>query len=538
MQTTDTNLSLRVSLLLAFVLVLISRLPFFAGVDFPLNDGALFLVMSEAILQSGFTLPDFISFNGRQIPFAYPPLSFFIASGVSESLSVPLIDVFTWLPLIVSVFSVVPTVILFRRFSPSTLHLFFAIACFCAVCRSFEWIVMGGGISRSFGQFFFLTCSALLVSSTSLAARLGAGACAGLAFCCHPEWGVNALVSCVMLGIWAGEGSTIARVKSVVLLLGVSAVVIAPWLSHVLTVHGFSPFLAARATAGVGIWDALRGVVRTAGVGVESGMGPIICWAAIWGMFSRVRRGDFFLLLWHVALLVATPRHGATLAALTVSLFAADSFSRLVETVPGSLTRWFARLPLGALNPANLNTVKRPYLFFEAVLCALVLGYFVHAWSAQLAITPAVALKPAERDLMLRVKELVPPGEPVVVVSPSSSWDMDRYSEWFSVIAQRPSILTVQGTEWLPKAGFTQLERAAVRVKSMTNMKMTLVSDFISDLVERPHYLVVFNLPGNPITRLFENSPHYLPLLLVQEGGIYAERKAGDLGRASDSPKL
>lgn len=74
--------------------------------DFPLNDGGMFYTMTEEIKSSNFKMPYYTSYNGALIPFAYPPLSFYIVASISSVFSVPLITLFYLLPLLVSLLTV------------------------------------------------------------------------------------------------------------------------------------------------------------------------------------------------------------------------------------------------------------------------------------------------------------------------------------------------------------------------------------------------------------------------------------------------
>ena len=47
--------------------------------DFPLNDGGLFYAMTRDLQHANFLLPATTSYNGLGIPFAYPPLGFYVA---------------------------------------------------------------------------------------------------------------------------------------------------------------------------------------------------------------------------------------------------------------------------------------------------------------------------------------------------------------------------------------------------------------------------------------------------------------------------
>jgi hypothetical protein len=58
--------------------------------------------MVEDLIASGFRLPIYTEYNQLNIPFAYPPLPFYLAGFVSRYLRVPLIEVIRWLPTLIS----------------------------------------------------------------------------------------------------------------------------------------------------------------------------------------------------------------------------------------------------------------------------------------------------------------------------------------------------------------------------------------------------------------------------------------------------
>ena len=68
---------------------------------FPINDGGLFFRMTEAILENSFRLPAYIQYNGLEIPFAYPPLGFYLAGAISTIPGIKLIQVFLYLPAVI-----------------------------------------------------------------------------------------------------------------------------------------------------------------------------------------------------------------------------------------------------------------------------------------------------------------------------------------------------------------------------------------------------------------------------------------------------
>ncbi len=124
------------------------------GQGFPLNDGGMFYAMVEDLRAAGYALPAETSYNGGDIPYVYPPFSFYVAAVLVDLGGWSLIDVFRFLPLIVSTLTIVAFYPLARavlgdREWAAVATLFFALA-----PRAFDWEIAGGGLTRSFGFLF------------------------------------------------------------------------------------------------------------------------------------------------------------------------------------------------------------------------------------------------------------------------------------------------------------------------------------------------------------------------------------------------
>src|SRR5687768_5996686 len=72
-------------------------LPAFSG-DFPINDGGLFYLMVQEVQRAGYALPAYTSYNGAQIPFAYPPFAFYLAAMVSDVTTWPVLEIIRFFP--------------------------------------------------------------------------------------------------------------------------------------------------------------------------------------------------------------------------------------------------------------------------------------------------------------------------------------------------------------------------------------------------------------------------------------------------------
>mgnify|MGYP003377901321 CR=1 FL=1 len=75
---------------------------------FPIGDGGLFYVMIRALQNNGYRLPEFFHYNGLNIPFAYPPLAFYLTGAINSTLKIPLLAVIQWFPAVVLTFSLFP----------------------------------------------------------------------------------------------------------------------------------------------------------------------------------------------------------------------------------------------------------------------------------------------------------------------------------------------------------------------------------------------------------------------------------------------
>src|SRR5919204_6989211 len=85
----------------ALLFALAARLPYFARSNFPLNDGGLFVAMSQDVLANHFALPAVTSYNAAdRIPFGYPPLAFYIVAGLHALLGTDLLTLARWVPLV------------------------------------------------------------------------------------------------------------------------------------------------------------------------------------------------------------------------------------------------------------------------------------------------------------------------------------------------------------------------------------------------------------------------------------------------------
>src|SRR5687767_1499155 len=115
--------------------------------DFVINDGGLFYAFIEAIGDTFPGLPHHAAYNDLAIPFAYPPLSFWIGALLVRTGADPT-DIVHYMPIAMNLAYVLLFGLLLRRNGASPLFVALALLFLCINKRSFEWLVMGGGMSR------------------------------------------------------------------------------------------------------------------------------------------------------------------------------------------------------------------------------------------------------------------------------------------------------------------------------------------------------------------------------------------------------
>ncbi len=177
-------------------------------VGFPVTDGGLFYAMVKAIQAGHYSLPTFVEYNGISIPFAYPPLGFYVTALVFDVFNIPLIEVFRWLPAVGSVIFSIAFYPMASAILKSPLKGSLATVFFALLPRSVSWYIMGGGITRVLGHLFLMLIlfSAYKLFTTPsrkylvMTILFGGGVVLS-----HPEASLHTVVLCAVLWIFFGR---------------------------------------------------------------------------------------------------------------------------------------------------------------------------------------------------------------------------------------------------------------------------------------------------------------------------------------------
>ncbi|HEY7452902.1 MAG TPA: glycosyltransferase family 39 protein [Candidatus Limnocylindria bacterium] len=421
-------------LMIAFgVGVLVRLIPAVPGPLSP-GDGGLIVVMVDDLRQAGFVMPEITTYNAADIPYVYPPLGLYLAALLGQLLGLPSLDAVRMVAALLALATLGAFAALAFRLLPAAAALG-AVFVYALMPHAYDPLVAGGGVTRGAGVL--LTILAMVVAaapvSTSVRRAAGIGLLLGLAALSHPQTALYGAAATTVLVF----GSTGVRVGFTRMLVAaaVSILVVLPWLGLMASEHGLSSVLAAGHR-----WDPVLGLVRLFGL-----------------TFSGSAFTDLFLVVGVLGLVVEVLARRWTLPLLLGCLLFAGE-ADFIGAVPWSLLGGAAiGFVLAAVRPV-VPTGDRA-LRIGVGLVALFLALLSSLGSVVDDTSRLQRVSADQVAAMEWVRDNTEPGTRYIVAT-TVYWGGDEISEWFPAVAERQSVATVQGSEWLGEDGYqAQLER-------------------------------------------------------------------------------
>ena len=428
--------------------------PALAG--FPINDGGLFYAMMRAIQANAYRLPIFVEYNGLSIPFAYPPFALYVGAAASTLLHVDPIVILQWLPAIVLIGISVAFYFLAAGLLDSPIEA--GIATFLYVCtpRSMTWLVMGGGLTRSFGQLFLLLTVLFVFSLYTLRDRrfiFWSIAAGSLVVLTHPEAALQSVAACLLL--WALMGrSRQATLDSLWVALGV-LILTAAWWAPVLMRHGAAPFASAGGTGRQLSVNLISPLLMTF---AEEPMMTIIPVLGLVGLAVCMARRGYLLPAWLVLAFLVDPRSAPTVATVPLVLMCALA---LHEAVLPAVER---------IRPSGAGG-DSPSPYQSPVVCLLLayLGVYLLVMSLYAGMNLSrVVVSPENRNAFEWAAHNTPAAGRFLILTGNTELFCDPVQEWFPVLTGRISESTIQGSEWANRGRFFE------RVGSLQDIQLCM----------------------------------------------------------------
>jgi hypothetical protein len=410
--------------------------------DYPLNDGALFLTMVQAV-ETEWTLPVTVAWNGTQLPFTYPPLGFYLVGLAHAVVGIDLTTLFRFVPLVASTMVVPAVFLLGRSLLRSDVGGLAAALAYGVATSSFIWLVQGGGVTRAPGMLLAVLTlwqAVGLVRTPTPGRAITTGVLAGLTILTHPAAALFTGTSAVV--IWIFEGRTARSLVLSGAALGVAILVVAPWALTVVQHHGVAGVLDVQ-NNGPDPRSTLISLVAGRLTGNRF-VDPLALLGLGMAILCVVRR-RFLLPIFFLAAALLAWQYAMVPLGLLVGVAAVD----LVTIRNGR-----ARLSDQSGLRARSGRGRWGPVVGLAVLGVILL---IEAGAASLAAfnpgAPLHALSRERREAMAWVEVNLDDASRVAVIT-DSSWAVDPDSEWFPALARRVSTATVQGSEWLGRETF------------------------------------------------------------------------------------
>lgn len=500
------------------------------GADFPLNDGGMFFQMVRDIQHSRFGFPSTTTYNQADIPFAYPPLALYLTAILDRITPFGLLFWFRFLPLLFSSLTILAVYRLARTVLSSRTAVLGSVVAFALIPRSFIWLIMGGGLTRSLGMLLAILALEQVYQLYTKGDRRYLAAAAVLSagtVLSHPETGWSLAFS---IGVfWAVLGRNRAGLWNSAFLASGTLALTAPWWLAVIAQHGLGPFLAANSTGGTVFSDgsardlAFESIARA--VATSEPYFPVIGALGLLGAAACLASRRFLLPAWWLAIILLDVRAFATYSSVPVALLAGIA---VAEGLIPLLQRADPRARTAAGTPHNEDGL--PHLRWSGVVLLTCLLYYATAsdfmHSSTSEMSSLAALNSDEREAFAWVANSTPASSRFLVV-PTTAWQTDRVSEWFPALTGRVSVATVQGTEWLPGRSFAAMIGVHAYAQYCGYTDAKCVERWITETGTQVDYIYVPSSREHPccggLTESLDQGPDYRRLY-TGAGGIVFER--------------
>jgi hypothetical protein len=474
---------------------------------FPLNDGGLFYVMIVDLQHSHYALPLYATYNAATIPFAYPPLAFYITGLLSNLLHISVLNLVRVLPAIISTLTIPAFYLLAKEITSSKVQVILAVFAFAMLPRDFAWSIMGGGITRSFGLLFALLTMTFAYRFYNGHATRHLLACillGALTVLTHPEATVHTAVTALIFYLWK-DRSLKGFLLSLVMAAGILALT-APWWGIIISRYSVDPFLAAMTASKQDSLNPLVGLfIFFRFLFTDEPFLPLLAVLGLIGLFASLARKQILLPAWIFILHLIEPRGGPLFMMIPLALLIGYALESVI---------------LPALNPKGDNAPVDARQALENILRGKTARYFLlflfaystmSAYSTSLKIKQELSLQPADLDAFAWVSENTPQTSDFLLVTGQLPL-RDAWSEWFPVLTERHSQATVFGYEWVNDGQFGNRVNAYKNLQACAYENTTCLDKWNQNSSGTFSYVYLWNQAGAtrfPLTIHLQQDPDY-----------------------------
>ncbi|WP_435157699.1 ArnT family glycosyltransferase [Haladaptatus sp. DFWS20] len=268
--------------------------------SYPSFGAGLYFHIAEHISESGYALPETIpGYTAEGVPFAYPPLMFYVSAIILDVTGLSPFTVAQYLPGLVSIAYLVPLYFFARDLFGSRPQASLATLIVAVSPPVLQWHISAGGIVRAPALLFSLIgiyAGLHLFRDGDTKWLIPALITFTLTILTHPMYTIFFVLTYLLLYL-RFDRSFEGLLRGLFVGLG-GVLLTTPWWSSVLVAHGSTVFTAAAGTHG-GIGNALPMLERLIGRQVNDSP-LLVLWhiIAIAGCFWLLLKREYFLPVW------------------------------------------------------------------------------------------------------------------------------------------------------------------------------------------------------------------------------------------------
>lgn len=478
----------------------------------PLNDGGLFYTMINNLQENRWNLPLYTSYNQTNIPFAYPPFAFYFTAILASLTKISTFTLLRLLPPIISVFAIAAFYFLALQISNSETGSLLAAIIFSFTPLAFEWQIMGGGITRSFGQVFAILTWINLYEyyKTGNAKRAWRIILfGGLVLLAHPEAALQTAIGGIPLLIFASPSTK--RTKNLVnslLYAAIIGIVTSPWWGLIVQRFGFAPFLSVFEASRQNTIPFIARILTLFQFNFfDEPYITIISALGLLGLFDSLAQKRYLAPAWAFCALLIDLRSGARFATIPLAIMAGAFIeNRLIP----------------ALNPQEKNSEEIEKKLLGSPYIRLFMGYLlvVSILGSYTTIQTIVTQKSLRRDQISAfqwIKDNTPIQSKFAMITQAQPL-LDPTTEWMPALSERNAVNSIFGLEWKNGADFGHKTEAYNRLQICANKNIECVLNWEKDNEQFDFLIIqkkssgnllplqIFIAQSNQFRLVFENS--------------------------------
>ncbi len=489
---------------------------------FPINDGGLFYTMTRDLATNNWNIPAFTSYNALNIPFAYPPLAFYLTGLLAQFTGWELLDIFRIMPALFTILTIPAFFLLARELIEDDFHIALATFIFAVLPPTYDWLIMGGGITRAPAFLFaLLTLTSIIRLYRQNKTRyiFTTALLASLTILTHPETALHTAASALVFFLFWGRTKAGFWKSAAVAIITVALT--SPWWVSVLLNHGFTPFSAAAQTGWHGYAEAINLIKFdfTNEFGLET-IGTL----ALIGFFLIVAKREFLFPVWFLVIFISEPRSAPLYVTPLMAIFAGFALLQILNLVN--------RL---VVNPRNQPHQSTPLDTTPArIMFALLAGQWMFSGMAiVLVLLNSLTLTASDKKAFNWIATNTPSNSRFLVISGNSPLT-DPISEWFPTLTGRISISTAQGHEWLNDKPFEAVLTSSLELQRCADQAISCITNWANDNDHDFSYVYIHKMDsrdGNyqtsyesALAQLLLQSPEYETVYDTPEISIFKRK--------------